>query len=49
MHLTLISTTCLTETRSMLGIRSTNGVYPVWKCISTISGVHTQAIYDVKW
>jgi len=31
------------------GIRSSNGVYPVWKCVCTISGYHTQAIYDVKW
>ena len=24
-------------------------MYPVWKCVCTISGYHTQAIYDVKW
>jgi hypothetical protein len=34
---------------SNLGIRAINGVYPVWKCVCTISGYHTQAIYDVKW
>ncbi|CAF0932578.1 unnamed protein product [Adineta ricciae] len=37
------------EKNNREGIRSPSGVYPVWKCVCTISGYHTQAIYDVKW
>ncbi|CAF3358431.1 unnamed protein product [Rotaria sp. Silwood1] len=37
------------EKNNQQGIRSTNGVYPVWKCVCTISGYHKQPIYDVKW
>ncbi|CAF1341544.1 unnamed protein product [Adineta steineri] len=37
------------EKNNREGIRSSNGIYPVWKCVCTISGYHTQTIYDVKW
>lgn len=30
------------------GISTPDG-QPVWKCVSTISGVHTRSVYDVAW
>lgn len=30
------------------GIATSEGV-PVWKCVSTIAGVHTRSVYDVAW
>ncbi|CAF1586487.1 unnamed protein product [Rotaria magnacalcarata] len=37
------------EKNNQEGIRSPNGVYPVWKCVCSISGYHKQPIYDVNW
>lgn len=30
------------------GIATPDG-QPVWKCVSTIAGVHSRSVYDVSW